>query len=190
MNPITHLLVGWSVGAASGLDRRDRVIVAITGVIPDVDGLGLAADLLTAGSSQPTDLWGEYHHVLGHNLGFGLLCTGFAFALARRRARTGTLALLSFHLHLLGDLVGARGPDGEQWPFSYLSPFSDAWIWVWSGQWALNAWPNFALTLALLFLALRCAWRHGYSPLELLSRRADAEVANALRQRFGLPRAP
>jgi hypothetical protein len=83
--------------------------------------------------------------------------------------------------------VGSRGPDGFQWPVPYLLPFSDAWQLTWSGQWALNGWPNFALTIALIALALRLAWRRGYSPLELVSLRADARVVEALRERFGTP---
>ena len=49
---------------------------------------------------------------------------------------------------------GARGPDGEPWPIPYLVPFSPTPRLVWSGQWALNAWPNVLLTAALIALAL------------------------------------
>ncbi len=189
MNPITHLLISWTVGAAAGSERRDRALVTLAGVAPDVDGLGLAVDVLTAASASPTDLWGRYHHVLGHNLGFGLAVAGAAFALGRRRLRAAGLALTAFHLHLVGDLVGARGPDDDPWPFSYLAPFSDAWVWQWSGQWQLDAWPNIALTVLLLAVVFRAAWRHGTSPLELLSARANAVFVGALRDRFGRPRA-
>ena len=185
MNPITHFLAGWVVGAAAGLEKRDRGLVALAGVAPDLDGLGIAVDWITAQASSPTNLWGQYHHVIGHNLGFGLILTGAALAAARRRHLTAWLVLVSFHLHLIGDLVGARGPDGEQWPFSYLAPFSDAWMWVWSGQWPLNAWPNIALTLALLLVVFYVAWRRGASPLEMISTRAHAGLVHALRQRFG-----
>ena len=41
MNPVTHLLVGWTVANASGLEkRRDRFLVSVAGIIPDLDGLG------------------------------------------------------------------------------------------------------------------------------------------------------
>jgi len=94
------------------------------------------------------------------------------------------LALAAFHVHLLGDLVGARGPDGHQWPVSYLWPWSQAG-WTWSGQWALNAWPNLLLTgLAVLWVLYR-GWSQGRTPLELVSRRADAALVAALRRRFG-----
>jgi hypothetical protein len=101
---------------------------------------------------------------------------------------TAGLALLSFHLHLLGDVVGARGPDGLQWPIPYLLPFSSAWEITWSGQWALNAWQNFAITGALRAFAFHFAWRRERSPIEIVSPRADAVFVEALRRRFGMAR--
>ena len=52
------------------------------------------------------------------------------------------LAALSFHLHLLGDIIGAKGPEGYQWPIPYFQPFSNSLQITWEGQWAINAWPN------------------------------------------------
>ena len=52
---------------------------------------------------------------------------------------TALLVFISFHLHLLCDLIGARGPDGDQWPIPYLKPFSNSVQLAWHGQWALNA---------------------------------------------------
>jgi hypothetical protein len=136
MSPVTHLLLGWATANAANLNRRERAMVTIAGVIPDADGFGLVAEIATRDSAHPLMWWSEYHHVLGHNIGFCLLVTAAGYALATRRTLTTSLVFLSFHLHLLGDLVGARGPDGEQWPIPYLSPFSAAWQWTWSGQWA------------------------------------------------------
>ena len=187
MNPVTHLLVGWTVANATALTPRERALVTIAGVVPDVDGFGIVTDFLTRNSAQPTEWWGQFHHVLAHNLGFGLAVGVAAFCLATRRWVAASLALLSFHLHLLGDLVGARGPDGDQWPIPYLSPFSQDWQLVWDGQWALNAWPNFVITGALLALALYLAWRRAFSPLELVSSRADRAFVKTLRDRFGSP---
>ena len=187
MNPVTHLLVGWTVANATTLTPRERALVTVAGIIPDVDGFGIVTDLLTRNSEHPLELWGRFHHVLAHNLGFGLGVGVAAFALSRRRWVAASLALLSFHLHLAGDLVGARGPDGDQWPIPYLSPFSQDWQLTWTGQWALNAWPNFVITGALLLLAFYLAWRRAFSPLELVSSRADRAFVKTLRDRFGAP---
>ena len=188
MNPVTHLLVGWTVANTTTLTPRERALVAIAGIVPDVDGFGMVTDLLTRNSEHPLELWGKFHHVLAHNLGFGLGVGVAAFALSRRRWVTASLALLSFHLHLAGDLVGARGPDGDQWPIPYLSPYSQDWQLTWTGQWALNAWPNFVITGALLLLAFYLAWRRAFSPLELVSSRADRAFVKTLRDRFGAPK--
>ena len=187
MNPVTHLLVGWTVANATTLTPRERALVTVAGIVPDVDGFGMVTDLLTRNSEHPLELWGKFHHVLAHNLGFGLGVGVAAFALSRRRWVAASLALLSFHLHLAGDLVGARGPDGDQWPIPYLSPFSQDWQLTWTGQWALNAWPNFVITGALLLLAFYLAWRRAFSPLELVSSRADRAFVKTLRDRFGAP---
>jgi len=185
MNPLTHFFVGWATANAAALSRRERALVVLAGVAPDVDGLGIVAEALTKHTQTPLLWWSQYHHVLAHNLLFGLALAATAFALATRRAATAGLALLAFHLHLLGDLIGARGPDGDQWPIPYLWPLHGDWRLVWSHQWAINAWPNFVLTAALIFLTLYLAARRGYSPLEFVSPKADKKFVETLRRRRG-----
>lgn len=187
MNPATHLLIGWTVANAAPLNRRERALVTVAGIVPDVDGLGIVAELATRETTRPLLWWSEYHHVLGHNLVFGLVYTAVALAFATKRWRTAALVLLSFHLHLLGDIVGARGPDGDQWPIPYLVPFTSSVELVWQGQWHLNAWPNFAITGVLLALTFYLAWKRGFSPLEMVSRKADAAFVATLRRRFPRP---
>ena len=187
MNPVTHLMVGWTVANTTALTQRERALVTVAGVIPDVDGFGMITDFLTRNSAQPTEWWGEFHHVLAHNLGFGLGVGIAAFCLSTRRWVAASLALVSFHLHLVGDLIGARGPDGDQWPIPYLSPFVRDWELTWEGQWALNAWPNFVITGVLLLLTFYLAWRRAFSPLEMVSARTDRTFVKALRDRFGQP---
>jgi inner membrane protein len=183
MSPVTHFLTGWVLANTASLNRKDRALVTLAGVIPDVDGLGAIADLLTRPSAHPLDWFARYHHSL-HNLGFALLIAVAAYALATQRGKVAALAFLSFHLHLLEDLIGARGPDGYPWPIPYLMPFSGALQLSWRGQWALNAWPNFAITMALLLVTFYLAWFRGYSPLDMFSLRADAAFVEALRKRF------
>ena len=179
--------MGWTVAnAVPSLTKRERAFVSWASVVPDVDGFGIIADLATRNSATPTNWWGEYHHVLAHNIGFALLVTALAAIFARERMLTATLVFVSFHLHLLGDLVGAKGPDGDQWPIPYLEPFSHSLQLTWAGQWALNAWPNMVITAALLLHALVLARKRGFSPVELFSRKIDAVVVNALRRRFPL----
>jgi inner membrane protein len=187
MSPITHFLVSWALAGSSRLKRRERALVALVGVAPDLDGLGIIPELLTRGSAHPLPWFSEYHHVLGHNLGLAIIVTiaGSLFARAQWR-KTAVLVFISFHLHLLGDVIGARGPDGYQWPIPYLLPFSHKLNIVWHGQWALNAWPNFVITGIGLIAMFVIARNRGYSPLEIVSRRADAAFVAAVRERFPL----
>jgi hypothetical protein len=94
------------------------------------------------------------------------------------------LVFISFHLHLLCDLIGARGPDGDQWPIPYLKPFSNALQLTWHGQWALNGWQNFLITGLFLVTTFWIAWKYAASPLELVSQPANQALARTLRQRF------
>lgn len=185
MNPATHLLIGWSMANTCSINRRDRALVTIAGVIPDFDGAGIFLDFLS--SAQPYSHYFKYHHVLGHNIGFCIFLCLLSFALASRRMVTTLLVFLSFHIHLLGDLAGSMGPDGYQWPVPYLLPFSNAWQLVWSGQWELNAWPNFAVTFLAGLLMFYIAWKRGVSPLEIVSIKANDAFVAVLRSRFGKP---
>jgi len=186
VSPITHFFMGWAVAnTVPSLTPRERAMVTWAGVIPDIDGLGIIPEKLTQHSAHPLTWWSDYHHVLGHNLGFALVVSVLAAILATHRGKTAVLVFLSFHLHLLADLVGARGPDGDQWPIPYLLPFSDRWQLTWSHQWALNAWPNVVITATLIVLAIVLAWRRGFSPVALFSQKADRIVVSTLRKRFG-----
>ena len=187
MNPITHFLVGWTISLPLTLERRDRCLVVLASVAPDLDGMVILGDLAEGRRSEPMELWSRYHHLLAHNLGFALLVALGCWFMARRKLATGALALLAVHLHFLCDVVGSRGPDGYQWPVPYLLPFSNAWQLAVDWQWALNAWPNVVFTAILLALTLYMSWVRGFSPVGLLSERADRAFVAALRGRFGPP---
>jgi hypothetical protein len=187
MNPASHFLISWTVANTADISRRDRALVTLSGVIPDIDGMGIIAELLTENTAMPLIWYSQYHHVLGHNLALGLLLAAVVLALSIRRWVSAVLALAAFHLHLLGDLAGSRGPDGYQWPIPYLYPFSTDWTLAWAGQWGLNAWPNILATLLAVGVVLYLAWKRGRSPLEMISLRADAAFVAQLRHRFGHP---
>jgi hypothetical protein len=187
MSPITHFLTGWVFANCAKLGQRERTLVTLSCVAPDMDGLGIIPELLTRNSAHPL-LWFTLYHHKSHTLAFALVVGAAAFALARQKWKTALLALLSFHIHLFEDVIGSRGPDGYQWPIPYLEPFSSSVQLAWHGEWKLNAWPNVAITAALLVTTFWLAWRRGFSPLEMISAWADRAFVCALRQRFGDPR--
>jgi inner membrane protein len=186
MSPVTHFLTGWVFANCAKLEQRERAIVTLACVAPDVDGLGIVPELLTRNSVHPLLWFTLYHHSL-HTLAFSLFVAALAFALARQRWKAGILGLVSFHLHLFEDVLGSRGPDGYQWPIPYLAPFSSALQLAWRGEWGLNAWPNVALTVVLLLTTFWLAWRRGFSPIEMISAKADSAFVRALRRRIPRP---
>jgi len=207
MSPVTHFFAGWLLASVSptgrptALTRREKALVVAAAVAPDIDGLGIIPELLTRNTSHPLLWFSEYHHSL-HTLAFATFCTLAAYIIAgplvgctfgpaiqgRRSPShprlTALLVFVSFHLHLLCDLIGARGPDGDQWPIPYLKPFSNSVQLAWHGQWALNAWQNFAITGLFLAATFWIAWRYAASPLALISQPANRALTQTLRQRF------
>ena len=184
MSPVTHFFTGWVLANCARLECRDRALVTIACVVPDVDGLGIIPQILTANSAHPLMWFSLYHHSL-HTLISALVFAGLAFAVARRKWLTAILVLLSFHVHLLEDVLGSRGPDGYSWPIPYLKPFSALQL-AWHGQWALNAWPNALITALLILVSLWLARQRGFSFMEIFSRKADVGLVAWLHLRFPL----
>ena len=54
MSPITHFLAGWALAHTAKLNPRERMLVSVAGVIPDLDGFGIVVDFATRGA---TDWW-------------------------------------------------------------------------------------------------------------------------------------
>jgi inner membrane protein len=184
VSPETHLLASWIIAAKTTDNARDCRLVTLAGLLPDADGLGLIADL--AGpwlGCKQTDLYARYHHYLLHGAVGGILIAALLACFAHRRWRVALLALLVFHLHLLCDLVGSRGPSPEDlWPVFYLGPFDKDPMWVWKGQWRLDSWINRYLTVALFLWALWLPVRLGYSVVGVFNRRADQVFVGVLRK--------
>lgn len=188
MSPVTHFLSGWVLASTFGerLGKTEKALITLAAVAPDVDALGIIPELLTRNTAHPLLWFSEYHHSL-HTLAFAVLCSCGSFVLFRKsptRWLTASMVFVSFHLHLICDLVGARGPDGYQWPIPYLRPFSNALQLSWGGEWALNAWQNFLITGLLLVVTLWIAWKRGESPIGFVSADADTALTRTLRDRL------
>lgn len=179
MNIITHALMGWCAGQRLYRGLPEVTVIAVASVIPDIDALGAVIDVFRGGEAE---FFSNYHHKFGHCLPFCLLLM-LVVHLYRKNTRLTLWVALLFHLHLLCDVVGARGPDGYQWPIYYLFPFSEYGL-IWSHQWEINAWPNIVLTLWLLYLFFKQSMQMGFSPLALLSSSADEKFVQTLRRRF------
>jgi inner membrane protein len=185
MSPGAHLLASWLLANGAGLERRERRLVALAGVLPDLDGLGVLVDIGNGWRGTESDFFSKYHHLYGHNLMTGLgLSLGMSLLATKRRLLVFGLSLATFHLHLLCDLVGSKGPDGYQWPIWYLFPFDKTYQWIWRGQWDLNAWPNLVLLFAMFIGAVVWSSRQRYSFIEVISVRLDRAIFAALDRRW------
>ena len=51
MSPVTHFLTGWVLANAADLNRRDRAVVTLAAVVPDVECGAASAALRCAGAS-------------------------------------------------------------------------------------------------------------------------------------------
>lgn len=172
MNPIIHAQIGW-LTAQPLRERRDRILVTVAGIAPDIDGLTLLAG---------EEAYGRWHHVIAHGFVAALVTGVLVFALARERLKAAALGLVSFHLHILCDLAGS----GPGWPIHYYWPASMR-QWMWDGQWNLASWQNSVIGMSITLLALGCALWLRRTPVEIFSLRADAQVVAALRKRFARP---
>ena len=195
MSPATHFFVSWVVAAKTTDNPRDCRLVTLAGILPDADGLGLVVDSANRALGHRETLFYEhYHHFLLHGIFGGLVIATLLAGFARHRWRVWLLALLVFHVHLLCDIIGSRGPEPfDLWPLFYLGPFSKNVMWIWKGQWQLDAWPNRILSVVMFLWSLKIAARLGYSFVRVFNRRLDEIFVGILRQwnaRWEARRAP
>lgn len=184
MSPITHFLVGWAALERALPARRDKALVTLAGLAPDLDGIGIVVDFATRSPGlSATNYYQDYHRLLGHGLPAVLVIALFVFACARQRGRAALLAIVAVHLHFLCDLLGSRGngPD-DIWGIWYFAPITTRYEIAWAGQWPLVGWQNMLITAILIGFVLNRACRLGYSPLALASSRIDGEVVETLRR--------
>ena len=186
MSPITHLLGSWLIASVTTDNPRDRKLVTLAGILPDADGFGMLADIADAtmsGKELSFQYYQKYHHVLLHGWPGAILVVAALVFFARDRLRVALLCLLTFHLHLLCDLLGSRGPSpSDLWPICYGAPFFRHPTWFWKGQWRLDGWQNQCVSLVVVLLSLWLAAKRGYSVMELVGRRVDAVFVGVLQK--------
>ena len=117
-----------------GKKRRDRILVTVASLLPDFDGVGAIISI---------DYYARYHHIFGHNIFFGVLLSLIGFKLGVERIKVLLLVFISFHSHILGDLLGSGAGRGVPyfWPVSQtMYEFSNEF------QWELDSWQNLLVT--------------------------------------------
>lgn len=155
-------------------------MVAVAGVVPDLDGAGIIWDML----SPSSNLYFYYHHTWSHSflMAASAACAALVFG-GGQRWRLGFWVFLVMHLHFICDLVGSRGGDGYQWPIFYAFPFRDIGVWQWVNQWELNAWPNVIFLCLLLSISVWVARAKKMTFMEVFSVRLN-KAAVELSEKF------
>jgi hypothetical protein len=154
--------------------------------MPDIDGLGIFVDVgrsLLTGKEPTFQYYQQYHHYLLHGWPGALLVTGLLLCFARERWRVALLCIITFHLHLVCDLIGSRGPtSGDLWPIAYAEPLFRNPVFFWKGQWRLDGWQNRIICLSLSVTEIGMATRRGYSCVEVFSSKADTVFVSVVQK--------
>jgi hypothetical protein len=184
MSPMTHLLASWILAERATDNTRDCRLATLAGILPDADGLGLVVDVVRPMLGlAPTQYYARYHHYLLHGAFGAVLIAGLLACLARRKLRVVVVALVLFHLHLLCDLAGSRGPAPEDlWAIYYAGPFDRDPMWLWKGQWRLDGWQNRIIGVTVFVYALWRAPVVGHSVVGVFNRRVDAVLVGVLQK--------
>lgn len=178
-----HIGIGWVIGVAGGLrSRRDRRIVGLAGLAPDIDILVYPAAWLSYGFDldRAFALYANVHHRYTHGIAFVVLAAVVAWRMAAgRRGLVALLTALAVVAHVVCDVIAS----GPAWPVHPLWPWHD---WAWSVAWSWNASDprNIAVSAAAVIMMLGASWKRGYSPLECFSYRADDWMASVMRGEF------
>lgn len=116
-----HGQLGWHLGEAAGLEKRDRTLCALAAMAPDLDGLTFLTGM--------SNYW-NLHHTFGHSLfilPFYTIGIGLLFGV--RKMRTAGFCLLGALAHVTVDIFGSM-PVFALWPvypdwalINYANPF-------------------------------------------------------------------
>ncbi len=179
----SHLIISWFAAKAAGLESpRDRRIVALSGLAPDVDVLAYLGGIVYFGFDKDLafeHVWEVVHHRYTHGLGFVLLTGIVAFLVASRGTRPGepayrqavsvaVLSMIASMVHVFCDVVGG----GPTWPVYPLWPLSD-FGWAASWSWTLADWPNTVILFSCLIGMMLYAKASGCSPMESINYSLD-----------------
>jgi inner membrane protein len=141
---LTHVGMSWILASLGRRSVKDRWLIALAGVLPDLDGAGILIG---------QHAYDAFHRAAGHGLAFVALWTALTLRCADRPLSAAALAVVSFHVHLLLDLVGTGGP-----PIRYFWPLAE-WGATYTGRWTLASWQNAVVMSVTLLGALWVGWR-------------------------------
>jgi inner membrane protein len=162
----THILSGWCVANSLPTSPRQRLFAMLAATLADLDGLGYVVR---------TDWFVDYHHVLTHNLWFGLLLSVVLAAFSPARSASLALYFALFNLHIVFDFLGS----GPEWKIAYFWPVSPHG-YRWDIGWAFDAWPNKAVFGVFFLWTVVIAAACRRTPLETVMPGLDRQLVGML----------
>jgi hypothetical protein len=171
-------MISWFAADAVGINSaKDRRIIALSGLAPDIDVLAYLGGIVYFGFDKDLafeHVWQVVHHRYTHGLGFILLTGIVSFIIVSRGSMRkdvvfhasgiAILSMIASMVHVFCDIV-AGGPTWAVFP---LWPFSDfGWAVNWS--WVLADWTNTAILFSCLAGMMFYAKTTGRSPLESIN---------------------
>ena len=177
MHVQTHILSGWCIAnLVPRLTPRERLLSVMAASLADLDGLTIALG---------QEAYWYTHHVLGHNLAYGLVLSALLAAFTTRGLRTTgfVLYLALYHLHLVMDYYGS----GPGWGIAYLWPFSPV-QWRRADAWAFYSWQNISAAGAMVAWAVLVVYLRGRTPLEAVMPNLDRQLVGLLGARPPAPK--
>ncbi len=164
MSPIIHLITAWLIAMFFAIELKERRIVVLAGIIPDIDGAFILFNF---------EAYLEYHHTFGHSYVFGIpfiLITAFLFLdNIKLKLKVSLIALLGFTSHLVLDMIGS------DWPVSLLYPLSREGYCIFPSipneiiYWVIN--PVYAIIVVSLMAWI--IYKKERSPIEFISQKFD-----------------
>jgi hypothetical protein len=156
-------LIAWLLAVGFLKNVNDRRLVVIAGVALDIDG---ALSLVSVQSFL------DYHHTFGHSFVFGLPLALIAGSLAKDKLRVIPVALGTFSLHLVADIIGTN------WAVYPLYPFSEFGLTI--GSLLSNYVIYFVIDpvafIIILIAVIVVAYRKEFSPVEFISEKYDRQL--------------
>ena len=161
-----HAQVGWFAARAAGLGPRDRALVALASMLPDLDAIGIVFGVSAYFST---------HHVWLHNVFACGACSLGVALWAERRALVAICAAIGVVLHLVSDGFGLLA-------LAPLWPVSSRVFWPNDGRYWVAAISEMGVPVALIAAQVWLFRRDGTSILEILPQRAKDWLARRWRQ--------
>ena len=163
MSPIVHGLIAWLLAVAFLKNVNDRRLAVIVGVAPDIDGIFTFFNM---------HLFFDYHHTFGHSFVFGLPLAFIAGALAKDKLKVVPVALGTFSMHLIADIVGTN------WAVHPLFPFSDLGLTIGSilSSYMIYFVVDTIAFIIVLIAIISVAYKKEFSPVEFISEKYDRQL--------------